>query len=384
MRVLHLVPSLEPATGGPSRSVPALCRALHTAGVDVELYAFRRKGTTVTVSAQDAAFPIRWLTPLPGSRQLPTVSYYRQLLRNIPSFDLVHLHSLWNPTISVAAAACRRVGVPYMISPRGMLQEGALRRRRTLKTVYYRLWEHRTLESARAFHFLTEAEAADSRSLLNGHTPYFVVPSGTDLGLAKGIQPGAFRARYPFLQGKRILLFLGRLHWSKGLELQAQALARLIKDFPHLVWVLVGPDGGEYHRLFRRICTMGLRDYVFWTGLLPRAACLEALVAADVLLLTSRHEAHSMAMNEALAVGVPLVITDTVQFDEVGASGAGYVVRWDADHLAVAIAEILNHPKQAHQMRVAGRRLAAERLAWPKVAEAMVQEYRGNIICEPC
>jgi glycosyltransferase involved in cell wall biosynthesis len=306
---------------------------------------------------------------------LPTAEFYRRLREEVGQFDLVHLHSLWNPVISVAAFACREAGVPYLLSPRGMLQAGALGRKKVLKRIYYRLLERRTLAGARALHFFTEAEARDSKHLLNNNISSFVVPSGVETDLATAVQRGRFRKAYPFLQGKRIMLFLGRLHWSKGLELQAQALGHLVKRFPDLVWVLVGPDGGDWARLLGQVCHTSGERHIFWTGSLPRQQCLEALADADVFLLTSRHEAHSMAMNEALAIGVPLVITDTVGFDEVKQWGAGYVVPWDPLRLATAVSGVLEHPEQAHKMREAGRRLAADRLAWPKVAEAMARVY---------
>jgi glycosyltransferase involved in cell wall biosynthesis len=87
-----------------------------------------------------------------------------------------------------------------------------------------------------------------------------------------------------------------------------------------------------------------------------------------------------MAMNEALAIGIPLVITDTVRFDEVQTAGAGRVVPWDAAHVARAVAEVLTCPADAERMRIAGRRLAAERLAWPRVAETMVRAYAELLV----
>src|SRR5207247_2141870 len=152
-----------------------------------------------------------------------------------------------------------------------------------------------------------------------------------------------------------------------GLEVQARAMARVMRDDPDLRWVLVGPDGGAWRSLDGEIEALGLTSRVVWTGLLPHGQCLEAMADADVFLLTSRHEAHSVARNEGLAVGVPIVLTDTVQFDEVEGWGAGLVVSWEAERLAGAVRRILDSPAEAEAMRAAGRRAARERLAWPKV-----------------
>ncbi|HEV2916057.1 MAG TPA: glycosyltransferase [Pyrinomonadaceae bacterium] len=374
MRVLHVIPSLDPSTGGPARSVPALCRALQAAGASVALYTFRNPYAPVTVST-DETFNLHQFKPLYGSREFPSPDFYSRIRRDVCSFDLAHLHSLWNPSISLAALACRRAGIPYLLSPRGMLQGSAVGRRRRLKSVYHRLWERSTIAGARAIHFCTDAEAQSSRRFLPRHKPFAVIRNGVEPvsnGLAGACE---FREAFPSLQGKRIALFLGRLHWSKGLELQAEALALAVREFPELVWVLVGPDEGEWAHLSRQVARLGLEKHVLRTGPLPHARCLEALKAADLFLLTSRHEAHSMAMNEALAVGVPLVIADTVRFPEIRECGAGYVVPGGPQPLAEAISSILKHPEQARGMREAGRRFASERLAWAHIARDMIEAY---------
>ncbi len=373
MRVLHIAPSLDPKFGGPGHSSAALCHALKEVGVDVTLYAFGREASVPV----DGSLMVERFRPLAGTAAYPTVTYYRQLLRNLARFDLVHLHCVWNPPITVAAFACRKVGVPYIVSPRGMLQDGAVQERRWLKEAYHRACERRTIGGASALHFLTRVERDNSRRFLDGVVPFFVVPNGVDPALAEAVEPGRFRQAHAGLQGKRILLFLGRLHRSKGLELQAQSVALLTRDFPDLVWVLVGPDDGEWGHVLRLSRELKLERHVLWTGLLPQKASVEALADADAFVLTSRRgqEGHSMAMNEALAVGVPVIITETVGFDEVKTWGAGHVVPWNPHHVAAAIAEVLMHRARAEQMREAARRLVAERLAWPKIAEQMVRLY---------
>ncbi|HJU05318.1 MAG TPA: glycosyltransferase, partial [Nitrospiraceae bacterium] len=221
----------------------------------------------------------------------------------------------------------------------------------------------------------TEAEARDSGTLMEGRAFPIVIPNGIDPSLRTNVATGRFRHAHPNFIGKKILLFSGRLHPSKGLELQLHALAVLVKQFPQVMWVLVGPDQGMWARLRHEACSLGLESYVFRTGLLPHEQCLEALADADVLLLTSHHEAHSMAMNEALCLGVPIVMTDTLHFKEVQEAGAGYVVPWDPGSLAAAVADILQHHDRAVSMRQAGLRLVTDRLAWPKVADAMVRAY---------
>lgn len=380
MRVLHVIPSLDPASGGPARSVPALCEALSTAGADVTLHAIGGPGRPTTVRIGGERFPIRIFPSLPGTRQVPTPAFYRAITAG-PRFDLVHINSMWNAAVSVAALACRRAGIPYVVSPRGMLQRVSLSRRQLPKRLVYALLERRTVSGARAFHFLTEAEARDSDGL-TGDKPFFILSSGIDPGIRQSTQKGRFRRGNPRLIGKKIMLFMGRLHWSKGLDVQLEALGILARDHPDLVWVLVGPDGGEWPSLVQRAEQLGLKDRIISTGFLGGDERLEALADADVFVLTSRHEAHSMAMNESLALGIPLVISESVQFDLVKSRGAGLVVSNDAAAVARAVARVVTDREIAAGLREAGFRLVDETLSWPRIAQTMLLQY-NNLLATP-
>lgn len=380
MRILHIVPSLDPDSGGPARSVPALCRAEQAAGADVRLMAMRRRNARPTVLDGQEPYVVEWGHPWGPTRQFPTPAFWRRLREELPHFDIAHLHSLWNPLISLAAMACRRQNVPYLLSPRGMLQESAAQRRGAAKRLAYRLWERRTIQGAEALHFLTEAEADSSSSLVGGRAAV-VVPNGIDPALGDSAKQGQLRRRRPALRGRRIVLFLGRLHWTKGLDVQVEALAILAKRNPEVLWLVVGPDDGERPRLSARLAQLGLEKHVLWLGLLGGEERLEALADADVFWLTSRagFEGHSMAMNEALALGIPVVLTDTVRFNAVQEYGAGYVVPWDPEEVARATARILDDPAGAARMRERARALAREVLAWPRIAERMIGVYERVI-----
>jgi glycosyltransferase involved in cell wall biosynthesis len=295
----------------------------------------------------------------------------------LPQYDLVHIHSFWNAAVAVTALACRRRGIPYVISPRGMLQSNALARKRAYKEVVYRLWERRTIDSASFFHFFTQAEAADSKNLLGKETKVVLIPNGVDPALDATVHRGRFKANHPELAQKKVVLFLGRLHWSKGLELQVDALGKLPVSFPDIMWVFAGPDDGEIGRLTSMLEAKKLMPYALFTGMLSRAASLEALADVDVFVLSSRHEAHSMAMNEALALGTPVVLTESVGYDEVATAGCGIVTPSTGEALAEGISRVLGDPLLALRMRERAKQYAAERLAWPKVAAAMAQVYES-------
>ncbi|MDX6528847.1 MAG: hypothetical protein QOH41_1137 [Blastocatellia bacterium] len=303
----------------------------------------------------------------------------RAIKERANDFDLIHIHSLWNLVVTFAAAAARRAGVPYFIAPRGMLSEACVRQHRyALKRAYAWTVDRRTVEGAARLHFLN---ADEERSSLNGwfrYPEYFLARNGIGLSL-DSIRPGSFRGRFPELEGRRIMLFLGRLHAIKGLDLQLQALQRLIAKHPDLIWLLVGPDDGEWQRLNSLIETMRLQAHVKWIGPVIGEDRFSVLRDADVLVQTSLYECQSMTVNEGLAVGVPLVVTDSINYGEVESAGAGYVVPRDAAQLADAIDRILQAPDTSKKMREAGRQFAMTELSWTTIA-AIVEAAYGDAI----
>lgn len=375
MKILHIVPSLLPESGGPSRAIPDLCRALTAVGTEVTLFSAHSPGNGLSIEPTREPYEVVLFPAkngsLAGARQIN-----KAIKARVNHFDLIHIHSLWNFTVTWAAAAAREVKIPYVIAPRGMLSETCLRQHRYgLKRAYAGTFERRTVESASRLHFLNEHELHASQNGWFRNPAHFVARNGVQVNMEK-VRPRALRGRFPELEGRRIMIFLGRLHQIKGLDLQLQALRLLIPKYPDLIWLLVGPDDGEWHRLESLIQDHGLGAHVKWIGAVMGDGRFSALADADVLVQTSLYECQSMTVNEALAVGVPLVVTDSINYGEVQSAGAGYVVRRDPVEIAKAIDAILQDPAANEPMRTAGRRFAREELSWNKIARTLSNVYR--------
>lgn len=377
MKVLHVIPTLDPESGGPSRSIPELCRALAESGVEVTLYSTRSRAGELTINPETEPYEIALFSSRAG-RYGAARKMSAEIKSRANRFDLIHIHSIWNPVVTLAASAARLSKTPYILAPRGMLDAFCLRRRRTLKRVYAALFDRLTVEKANRLQFMNEYEAASSQNDWFRLPQYFISPNGIDLKIAE-TERGAFRRNHPDLRDKQIMLFLGRLHAIKGLDLQLQALSRLVEKHPDLMWVLIGPDAGEWRRLKSKAESAGLDSHVRWIGPISGPERFSALADANVVLQTSFYEGHSMTVNEALAVGAPLVITDTVHRDEVERSGAGLVVRRDAGELAAAVDNILRAPDKGESNRISGRSFANEHLDWRRIVAGLTEVY-GNVI----
>jgi glycosyltransferase involved in cell wall biosynthesis len=381
MRVLHVIPSLLPESGGPSRIVPELCRALTETGLEVTLFSTHLPGQGLTIDQAEEAYEVV-LFPgadgsLSGARQI-----YEAIKRRSSHFDLIHITSLWNFTVTWAAAAARKVKIPYIIAPMGMLSDVCLRQSHySMKRAYSWIYDRRTVEGAARLHLANPDEQKSLRIGWFRYPKHFFAYNGTNIGNASALK-GIFRSRFPELRNRRLMVFMGRLHPIKGLDLQFQALKLLVKKYPDLTWVLIGPDDGEWQRLRRLVSKAGLDSHVKWIGSLTGEERFSGLTDADVVVQTSLYECQSMTVNEALAIGAPVVVTDSVNYSEVQSAGAGFVVKRDPLELARAIASILESPDLGAAMRDAGRRFAAAELGSARVAQIVGAAY-ADVLSAP-
>jgi glycosyltransferase involved in cell wall biosynthesis len=393
MRILHVIGTMTPEHGGPDVAVFELARELAAAGESVSIW------TTNLATRGDFRFPLgRQTLDVPTGRTLVRegveIRYFpgtwpsrwraswpmaRALQRGVTEFDLVHIHTLYSFPTLAASRACLRAGVPYLLRPHGMLDPYLRRRRRWRKLVYESLIERRTLEGAAAIHFTTREEMRLTAPL-GLRAPGIVVPLGVrPEEYARLPEPGAFRAAHPEIGDRRIVLYLGRLNFKKGLDLLARAFGNLLRRRDDLHLVLAGPDQEGFGRRVRRwLDEAGALGHATFSGMLRGEAKLAALAAADVWALPSYTENFGLAVVEAIAAGVPVVISDQVNiWPEIAAARAGVVVRCDAGELAAALERVLDNPEEARGMAGRGRELVQRRFAWPRVAAEMLAVYRS-------
>jgi glycosyltransferase involved in cell wall biosynthesis len=370
MRILHVVPSYLPAVryGGTIHSVHGLCRALARAGHDVTVLTTNVDGPGESPVPLDAPvlldgvrvryFPSRVLRRLyvstPMARALPDA---------VAAADIVHLHSvfLW-PTLAAARAA-RSAGVPYVLSPRGMLVRELIERRSAwVKRAWIALFERRTVESAAAVHCTSELEREELLALGLRPRATFVVPNGVEL---LGALPSAQRAD--------TILYLGRINWKKGLERLIEAM----REVPRGKLVIAGNDEeGLAPRLGALAAQLGLADRVAFPGYVAGAAKQELLRSAAVTVLPSVSENFGNAVLEAMAHGCPVVVTRGVGLAQaVQAAGAGLVAEPDPPALARAIRTYLEDPGARARAGAAAAALAREQYGWDRVAARMLEQY---------
>ena len=310
-----------------------------------------------------------------------SIPLFMALQREIREFDIVHIHSLYLFHNLVAAHFCRKYHVPYLIRPHGTLDPFLYRRHRLRKSIIESLFEDRNIKNAAAIHFTTEEEKRLSAPYIF-KTPSFVVPNGIDYKEYKNLPlPGTFRSRYPKIHGKKMVLFFGRINFKKGLDILVRSFAKIAKTRDDVHLVITGPDNEGFGDKVRGwLKEQGILGRATFTGMLLDKDKLSVLRDADIFVLPSYSENFGISVIEAMACGVPVIISDKVNiWREVVANGAGKVAPCDPVHFAEEISELLEDAKAAKQMGEKGKNLVKECFQWSCVALSLENAYRSIV-----
>ena len=384
-----MLETLSPRYGGPVSVLMALAEAQQQVGHEVTIATtnadhprgvLRKPGWGVLERGSVSVLyaPVQF-APLRVSLQLAVY-----LHTTIAAYDIVHIHGLYRFPSTYAGWQARRRGVPYVMRPHGALDPYLFVRssmgRVGLKRFYERWFDFPILHAASAIHYTAEEER-ERASFLNLRAPSFVVPNGLDWARYCDLPSrGALRALWGLGDGP-LVLFLGRLHFKKGLDLLIPAFDALRKRIPDAQVAIVGPENDDYGKRVRGwVRERGLDACVHFVGSLEGQDVVQAYVDADVFVLPSYTENFGMTVAEAMACALPVVISDQVNIHaEVASAGAGLVTRCDADEVAQALEALLLDADRRSAMGEAGRRLVQERYTWPAIVEALTREYEAVI-----
>lgn len=363
MNILHVVPTYLPAWryGGPIVAVHGLCKALAARGHRVDVF------TTNVDGDQTLDVPVATPVDLDGVhvhyysspfRRLYWSPEMRKALRaEIGNYDVVHIHAVYLWPGVAAARAAHKAGVPYVISPRGMLVPELIRQKsRVAKTLWLQLIERRGFAHASAIHFTSALEGDEAQRVGLPLPKSVVVPNGIDLATRPDVTRDA-----------RTLLFLGRVTWKKGLDRVIAALPS-IRDARLLI------AGNDEERLTPKLRALaeqhGVAHRVEFLGPVYGPAKEELLARATLFVLMSTSENFGNAVLEALAMETPVVLSSDVGLaDEVVRAGAGVIGFDDVNAL-------LDDRPRREKMGRNGRALVESRFAWERVAQEMEETYR--------
>ena len=373
MKILHVVPAFHPSSayGGPTEAVYRLCRLLAEQGHDVRVL-------TTNGNGRNAVIPVdleREVALADGLRVRYCERRSRQsvaptLAKLLPSYvrwaDVVHLSGVYSfPTIPTLLA-CRIAGKPVVWSPHGSLQRWA-QSRRVLGKKLFELACRAVMPRTVVCH-VASAEEGDHCHRL-GTVDVAILPHGVDIPPLPAPQESA--------SGTLRMLYLGRLDPIKGIENLLTA-CRILLDTSPLKWSLriVGGGDVEYVRqLDERVRELGLAGQVALTGAVTGQAKEQVFDAVDLVVVPSHRESFGLVVAEALAHGVPVVVSTGAPWKAIEAVRCGLFVSNSPEALAGAIERI--QTMALREMGLRGRDWMAREFSWQTVAARMEGLYRG-------
>jgi len=371
MKVLHVIPSFYPAAiyGGLTESVYQLCRHLLFHGCEIRVLTTDANGlgTVLDVpTAREVGFAtgwrVRYCHRLAGDAVSPAL--LRWLSSSIRWADVVHLTTVYSfPTIPTLFL-CKILGKPVVWSPTGALQRWQGSTRRVLKIC----WESvcRIAVPKRLLLHATSVEEAHESA------PRF--PGAETVCIPYGVEIPQHVAHVERTHTLR-LLYLGRLHPKKGIENLLEACHRL-KGTGSVLWMLTlaGAGGPHYTETLRsRIRMLGLSEEVQMVGLIFGCAKRTLFEHADIVLVPSYTESFGMVVAEALAHGVPVIVSRGAPWKRVEEVGCGLWVENDRESLAEAVTRMSVMPLSTMGHR--GREWMEKEFSWDLMASALARRY---------
>ena len=362
MKVTHIVPSINTESSGPSYSVVALCQALESNGVDTSLVvldllnANEKPGFVKSFPA--AGFPAR-LGRSPEMRNWLTESAKGGRI------DVMHNHSLWMMPNVYSCNAVKGTDVPLIVSPRGTMSDWAINSGSKVKKLFWPLIQRPALAAVTCFHATAESEYEDIRRL-GFKQPVAIIPNGIDL-------PDLCKSNR---DANRTLLFLGRIHPIKGLDMLLPAWEAVQNRFPEWQLRIVGPDNVGYLDKMKAFAKQLGLNRVEFTGPLSGNEKARAYADADLFVLPTYSENFGMTVAEALAAGTPAIVTKGAPWNGLVENGAGWWIDVGKDSLVACLENALSQPRtELDALGKNGRLWMEKDFSWKSVGDQMKAVY---------
>jgi len=389
MKILCVIPSYWPAFifGGPIFSVHAMNKALVAKGVEVTVYTTDAglegkvpSNKQVDVDGVRVTYFSHWklFDFLTSSGWHFSPIFSAVFKKQASSFDVVYIVGVWNYPPILAGFYCRKQKIPFIVSPRGSLYPYTIKKGFWKKKLFYELFVKNNFNLAAGVHYTTEEEAKKCHSNLKLKNNAFVVPLGIDQQEFSNLPSRSVLEKlYPQIKDKKVILFLGRINWKKGLDLLIKAYANLIKKRDDLHLLIVGNDEAGHESEVRTwINDCGISEKVTFTGILSGEKKLAALSGSDIFVAPSYSESFGMSVLEAMATGLVVVVSDQVALcHDIAEYQAGIVVGCEVSSLENGILRVLYDDDLRKKMRENAIKLVKDRFGSNRTADNAIKMF---------
>jgi glycosyltransferase involved in cell wall biosynthesis len=368
LRILQVVPHFSPEvrTGGVVPFVERLSKELRELGHDVLVITTRPGRSLDRLWGAPTSTPgeVRAFPRLIEAGHGVSVSLAREVRRLVAGRDVLHLHGIFSVATTMFARAASQLGRPYLASPHGACMPIAMRHHGVRKRLYWSLLERQNLDRAASIHVASAEEGAAVRALVAG-ARIVQVPPGIDAP-----PPSSAFARAP---GR--VLYLGRLHPIKGLDLLLRAMGLAARTMPEVELVVAGLAPDHVRTRLERSARVDCPSVkITFAGFVDGPEKARLLAEASVFALTSHSESFGHAVLEALAHGTPVVVTERAPWRRVEDAGAGRVVKHDAPSIAAGLIDVLGDAERWPRRSAAAREVASS-FDWRTTAARLAESY---------
>ena len=301
-----------------------------------------------------------------------------RIKNQIRDFDVVHVHEHRQTLSIIACYFARRYGIPYVVQAHGSVlpffqKEG-------LKNIFDKVFGFKILHGASKVFALTEVEKEQYLKMGVEEDRIEIVPLGINIEEYSDLpEEGIFREKFNISKDDKLIIFIGRVHEIKGLDLLIDAFKELADSESDVKLAIVGPDDGYMDALNLRIAECDLSDKVIVTGPLYKSEKQEALVDCDLFVMPSKYESFTTSGLEAMACGKPLVLTKNNHIHDWVDGSVGLACDDDKMSLKDAMAEVLFDEELSNKFGMNGRRLIQEKYNWDMINEQILNIYESII-----
>ena len=360
MKILSFISSLDLNGGGPSRSVPMLVKGLAELGVDVTLMTIRSKNMNIH-ALEGTTAKLKVLEPSFSRKEIA------QYLKS-EKFNLIQIQSMWDWPYHKVMVEARKLGIPYIVTPRGMLDPWSLAHKKWKKKLAWWLYQRNDVQKSVCV-FTTAKMEAEHVTNLGITTCKAVIPNG--------IETDSYPCKTSVDIVKKQVLYLSRVHMQKGVELLVDAWKRIHSDFADWQLHIVGNGEAEYiHGLENKVKSLGLKDSIKILPPMFGEAKINVYQESALFCLPSYSESFGMVIAEAMSCGTPVITTTNCPWNILNDTKTGWCIDLSVDNLERAIREALTMDMaELYDMGQRASRLVYDNFDYRSVARKTLRLY---------